>query len=100
MSTFCSCLRSNPQVSDNRSSRRGSAAGRGIRKEPMDLLELNKRGMDCQVIEEDGEWIEDENMEVDDNIRASNQTDMFLGNRADEEIKVSLQHNLRLTVDV
>ena len=89
MSAFCSCFKSNPQVNDNGSSRRGSTTKKGIRKEnkPMDLLELNKRGMDGQIAEEDGEWIEDDQPDLDDNIRASNQTDMF--EAKNEEVKVS-----------
>lgn len=87
MSAFCSCFKSNPQVNDNGSSRRGSTTKKGIRKEnkPMDLLELNKRGMDGQIAEEDGEWIEDDQPDLDDNIRASNQTDMF--EAKNEEVK-------------
>ena len=61
MSAFCGCFRSSPQVTETGSKRHNSHRGnrnsivKGQNRE-MDLLELNKRGMDG--VAEDEEWIE------------------------------------------
>ena len=63
MSAFCGCFRSSPQVTEsgerrpqkgNRNSIVKGASGQG---REMDLLELNKRGMDG--VAEDEEWMEE-----------------------------------------
>ena len=78
MSAFCACFKSNAQVTDNASSaRRGRGGNRqsivkGNGKE-MDLLELNKRGMN-----DEEEWIDGDDGDPNDIIRASNETDLLM----------------------
>ena len=92
MSAFCGCFKSTAHVDNNNPSARRPQSQRGalrnsIRKEgnEMDLLELNKRGMDGAVGEE---WIEDD--DNDEIVRVSHQTDMLdPRGRYNEESKVS-----------
>ena len=84
MSAFCGCFRSSPQVTESGGSARRSRGNRNSiikgQNREMDLLELNKRGMDG-VAEDDEEWQEGD--DYNHQIRASRQTEL------NEENKVS-----------
>ena len=54
----------------------------------MDLLELNKRGMEGGAVAEDDEWLENDDLCGD--IRVSHQNDMLIERRDYEENKVSI----------
>ena len=79
---FCGCFKSNAQVTDSQSSKRGERGNRpSIRKgKGDDLLELNKRGAGPNE-----EWI-DEDEGPNDPVRRSHNTDISDRN---EEHKVS-----------
>jgi len=86
---FCGCFKSNHQLSDNANSstRRGKGNRQSIIKnKEMDLLDMNKRGMDGPVPEEE-EWVE--NDDNNDDNRVSHQTDMLMSGKDFEENKVS-----------
>ena len=63
MSAFCGCFKSQPQTNDSGKRNRKKGGGRGVRldNQEMDLLEMNKRGMDGIGMgdsAEDDQWTE------------------------------------------
>ena len=86
MSALCNCFKSNPQVTDNHVARSNKSNRNSIAvsKPGMELLELQKRGMQDQ----NEEWIEEE-----DPMRSSNYT----GNGRSEILPVSTLSHSRIS---
>lgn len=82
MSALCNCFKTNPQVTDNESRRKANRNSIRSQKQGMDVLEINKRGMETNE-----EWIEDDSN--NDDHRVSQQTEMLNAGRFNDATNVS-----------